>query len=186
MDPTTSFNSKNPEMLRPQIAELNISKNEILLVTLPDQPGTSRIPTAVDQEYEDCFLQAHTKGKFTEDDIELNDIVDANDGDVPKKYKRTLGRKRKIRGAAEVLVCRDDFDYSAANASESIPTANNLEVLHLAKFCPYIGQSVVTLMNGNFKEGDANWLFFYTIANHIGSRSSDVARDGTPKITTKL
>ncbi|KAH9049699.1 hypothetical protein EDB84DRAFT_1556027 [Lactarius hengduanensis] len=77
MDPTTSFNGK---MLRRQI-ELNISKNEILLVKLPDQPAVTSNevgdPVVSDRE---SSSKAHTKGKFTEDDIELNDIVDADDG----------------------------------------------------------------------------------------------------------
>ncbi|KAH9160312.1 hypothetical protein EDB89DRAFT_2038121, partial [Lactarius sanguifluus] len=115
------------------IAELNISENEILLVKLPGQPAVALnevgdpIASQVDQEYEDCFLRVHTKGKFMKEDIELNDIVVANVGEVPefvKKYKRTLGRKRKVannmREAAGILVgCRDYFDYSTANVSET-------------------------------------------------------------------
>ncbi|KAH9166095.1 hypothetical protein EDB89DRAFT_253413 [Lactarius sanguifluus] len=149
MDPTTSFDDKDLENLGRQvsevfssnsvemlghmraIAELNISK-EILFVTFPSQPAVAlnevgdTITSQVDQEYEYCFLQAHTKGKFTKADIELNDIVDANVGKVPEfveKYKRTLGRRRKVannmRGAVETLVgCRDYFD-STANVSQS-------------------------------------------------------------------
>ncbi|KAI9439815.1 hypothetical protein H4582DRAFT_2128264 [Lactarius indigo] len=57
------------------------------------------ITSQVDPEYEDCFLRAHTKGKFTKEDIALNGIVDANVGEVPEfveKYERTLDRKRKV------------------------------------------------------------------------------------------
>ncbi|KAH9047371.1 hypothetical protein EDB84DRAFT_483214 [Lactarius hengduanensis] len=139
MDPTTSFNDEDLERQtsevlfsnsvkilsgRQAIAELNISKNEILFVKLPGRPGTSRISTAVRcvliqaiavmlnkvgdpitsqmvREYEHCFLYADSKGGFTEDDIGFNDIMDPdfNDRDAPefvKKYKQMLGRKRKV------------------------------------------------------------------------------------------
>ncbi|KAH8976881.1 hypothetical protein EDB86DRAFT_2864191, partial [Lactarius hatsudake] len=218
MDPTTSFDDKDLENLgrqvsevfssnsvemlghMPAIAELNISKKEILFVTLPSQPAVALnevgdpITSQVDQEYEYCFLQAHTKGKFTKADIELNDIVDANVGEVPEfveKYKRTLGRRRKVannmRGAVETLVgCRDYFDRPTANVSQSEFVGKD-EVLHLGQISSlYNARHWSTLTDGQnrlFKEHDANWLFFYTIANHILSLS---AGDETPKVTAKL
>ncbi|KAH9041653.1 hypothetical protein EDB85DRAFT_1371798 [Lactarius pseudohatsudake] len=123
MDPITSFNLKDHEVLacqisgvfsrnsvkrlgnRRAIAELNISKNEILFVTLPGQPAITSnevrgpLTSQVVREYEHCFLRAHTKGDFTKKDIEFNKIVDPDDRDAPefvKKYKQTLDRKRKV------------------------------------------------------------------------------------------
>ncbi|KAH8990321.1 hypothetical protein EDB92DRAFT_1865839 [Lactarius akahatsu] len=117
MDPTTSFNLKDHEVLacqisgvfssnsvkmlgsRRTIAKLNISKNEILFVQLPGQPAITSdevrdpLTSQVVREYEHCFLRVHTKGEFTEEDIQFNKIVDPDDRDAPefvKKYKQTL------------------------------------------------------------------------------------------------
>ncbi|KAH8979252.1 hypothetical protein EDB92DRAFT_2118863 [Lactarius akahatsu] len=217
-DPTTSFDDKDLENLGRQvsevfssnsvemlghmqaIAELNISKKEILFVTLPSQPAVALnevgdpITSQVDQEYEYCFLQAHTKGKFTKADIELNDIVVGEVPEFVEKYKRTLGRRRKVannmREAVAMLVgCRDYFDYPTANVSQSEFVGTD-EVLHLGQISSlYKARHWSTLTDGQnrlFKEHDANWLFFYTIANHIHSLSSDSAGDETPKVTAKL
>ncbi|KAH9003155.1 hypothetical protein EDB86DRAFT_2895656 [Lactarius hatsudake] len=122
MDPTTSFDDEDLEKFRRQVSEvlsnkrveqfsgmeaigeLNISKNEILFVSLPGQPVVTSDQVGDSQvvrEYEHCFLYADSKGGFTEDDIEYNDIKDpdVNDRDAPefvKKYKQMLGRKRKV------------------------------------------------------------------------------------------
>ncbi len=113
-------NEDTIEMLDPweQVADLGLTDGQVLLVQLP---GTSRIstvvrcvlrqaiavtsnkdsplgnPIKVDRKYEDLFLRANTKGHFTEDDINLNDIECAYE--VPKfvsQHEKMLGRKRKL------------------------------------------------------------------------------------------
>ncbi|KAH9168836.1 hypothetical protein EDB89DRAFT_1559152 [Lactarius sanguifluus] len=217
MDPTTSFDDKDLGKFGRQvskvfsnkrveqfsgmeaIAELNISKNEILFVSLPGQPDEVRDPltSQVVREYEHCFLRAHTKGDFTEEDIEFNEIVDPDDRDAPefvKKYKQTLDRKRKvadnIRGAAaEMVVGGDDyFDYSTANVSESVVVEE--EVVHLGQISSlYSAKYWETGKNKKtrlFNEDDANWLFFYTIAHYIDSHPSSIATGGTLELSAKL
>ncbi|KAH9064008.1 hypothetical protein EDB87DRAFT_1575297 [Lactarius vividus] len=219
MDPTTSFDDEDLENLGRQVsevfsrksvkmlggrramAELNISKNEILFVMLPGQPDIAwnqvgdPVTSQVAREYEHCFLRAHATGGFTEEDIELNDIVDVVDNDVPEfveKYKQILGRKRKvannIRGAAEVVVGGEKyFDYSTADVSAVVVKE---EVFHLGQISSlYRAKHWETRKNRNtrpFKECDANWLFFYTIANYIDSHPSRLATDGTLRLSAKL
>ncbi len=113
-------NEDTIEKLRPgeQVADLGLTDDQVLLVQLP---GTSRIstvvrcvlrqaiavtsnkdspledPIKVDRKYEDLFLRANTKGLFTEDDIDLNDIKRAHE--VPefvRQHEEMLGRKRKL------------------------------------------------------------------------------------------
>ncbi|KAH9052933.1 hypothetical protein EDB83DRAFT_2265766 [Lactarius deliciosus] len=215
MDPTTSFDDKDLEKFGRQvskvfsnkrveqfsgmeaIAELNISKNEILFVSLPGQPDEVGDPltSQVVREYEHCFLRAHTKGDFTEEDIEFNEIVDPDDRDTPefvKKYKQTLDRKRKVadnmRGtAADIVDGGDDyFDYSTANVSAVVVKQ---EVIHLGQISSlYWGEHWKIRNNGNtrlFKECDANWLFFFPIARQIKSRPSSIAT-GRPRLSVKL
>ncbi|KAH9168846.1 hypothetical protein EDB89DRAFT_1559686 [Lactarius sanguifluus] len=158
IDPT-SFNFRNRKVLAGQIsdvfsnerveslggmeaiAELNISKNEILFVKLPGQPGTSCAPTAVhcvliqaivvtsDQvgspitlqavrEYEHRFLKASSKGGFTEGDIRFNGIRDRDDDDddrdIPefvKKYKQMLARKRKVADNVRCVLSYRVFNF---------------------------------------------------------------------------
>ncbi|KAH9038376.1 hypothetical protein EDB85DRAFT_2287570 [Lactarius pseudohatsudake] len=219
-DPITSFNFKDNEVLAGQIsdvfsskrveqfggiepiAELNISKKEILFVTLPSQPVVtsdqvgSPITLQLDPEYEHCLLHAYSKGGFTFDDIRLNEIVDANARDAPefvKKYKQMLGRKRKVadnlRGAAERVIGGEDyFDYSTANASAVVVEE---EVIHLSQISSlYKAKYWEPRQHGRgtrlFKENDANWLLFFIIADHIDSHPSNIATDGTPRLSTKL
>ncbi|KAH9007816.1 hypothetical protein EDB84DRAFT_1447307 [Lactarius hengduanensis] len=222
IDPTTSFDDYDLENLgrqvsevfssnsvkmlwgRQAIAELNISKNEILFVKLPGQPVVTSdqvgdpITLQVVREYEHCFPYANSKGGFTEEDIGFNGIMDpdVNDRDAPefvRKYKQMLGRKRKvadnIRGAAAEMVDGGDdyFDYSTASVS---PVVVKQEVIHLIQISSlYSAEYWETGENGKtrlFNEDDANWLFFYTIADHIDSHPSRVATDGTPRLSAKL
>ncbi|KAH9064005.1 hypothetical protein EDB87DRAFT_1681132 [Lactarius vividus] len=197
MDPTTSFDDEDLENLGRQVSEVFSRKNEILFVMLPGQPDIAwnqvgdPVTSQVAREYEHCFLRAHAIGVFTEDDIELNDIVDVADNDVPEfveKYKQMLGRKRKIRGAAEVVVGGEKyFDYSTADVSAVVVKE---EVFHLGQISSlYRAKHWETRKNRNtrpFKECDANWLFFYTIANYIDSHPSRVATDGTLRLSAKL
>ncbi|KAH8990349.1 hypothetical protein EDB92DRAFT_2115093 [Lactarius akahatsu] len=196
------FSSNSVKMLRGRqaIAELNISTNEILFVKLPSRPVITSDQVGdpstlhVVREYEHCFLKARSKGCFTEGDVESNEIVDANDRDAPefvKKYRQMLGRKRKVAhnmyGAADLLVGGEDyFDYSTPNVSESV----DVEVFHLIQISSlYRPKRWDTLKNGNprpFKECDANWLFFYTIANHIDSHLSNIELTESPRLSVKL
>ncbi|KAH8998393.1 hypothetical protein EDB92DRAFT_1941237 [Lactarius akahatsu] len=217
MDPT-SFNFRDRKVLAGQIsdvfsnervepfsgmetiAELNIPKKEILLVTLPGQPVVtsdqvgSPITLQVDPEYKHCFLKAHSKGGLTEEDIQFNGIMDRDndDRDAPefvKKYKQMLARKRKVadnmRGtAADIVDGGDDyFDYSTANVSAVVVKQ---EVIHVGQISSlYFGEHWELRNDGNtrlFKECDANWLFFYTIALQIKSRPSSI----TPRLSVKL
>ncbi|KAH9003085.1 hypothetical protein EDB86DRAFT_122144 [Lactarius hatsudake] len=184
------------------IAELNIPKKEILLVTLPGQPVVASgqvgapITSQVDREYEHCFLKAHSKGGFTEADIQFNGIMDRDndndDRDAPefvKKYKQMLARKRKVadnmRGtAADIVDGGDDyFDYSTANVPAVVAKQ---EVIHVGQISSlYFGEHWELRNNGNttlFKECDANWLFFYAITLQIKSRPSSI----TPRLSVKL
>ncbi|KAH9064015.1 hypothetical protein EDB87DRAFT_91654 [Lactarius vividus] len=183
---------------RRAMAELNIPKTEILFVKLPvvtsDEVGDP-ITSQVVREYEHCFLQAHSKGNFMEEDIEFNEIVDVNDRDAPEfveKYKQMLGRRRKVadnmRGAAEMVVSGEKyFDYSTADVSAVVFKE---EVFHLGQISSlYRAKHWDTRKNRNtrpFNEDDANWLFFYTIANHLDSHPSSIATDGTIKLSAEL
>lgn len=115
------FSSKKVEQLDSiwKVVELSLLEEETLVVVVPGQT-LRRISTviggvliqAVDftlnphghsitfevEEYKDCFVQAHTKGKFTENDIKLNHIEEARQK-VPKfiqDCEEMLGRKRKM------------------------------------------------------------------------------------------
>jgi hypothetical protein len=114
---------------RRTIAELKLMESEVLLVEMPvlagELPGTSlifsavgRVPlqpigmhsfgepitSKVGREYEQLFLRVRTKGKFTESDITLNELV-LDAVQVPgfvEELEKTLGGKRK---AAENVAC---------------------------------------------------------------------------------
>ncbi|KAH8976367.1 kinase-like domain-containing protein [Lactarius akahatsu] len=117
---------------------------------------------------------------------------DNDDRDAPefvKKYKQMLARKRKVadnmRGtAADIVDGGDDyFDYSTANVSAVVVKQ---EVIHVGQISSlYFGEHWELRNDGNtrlFKECDANWLFFYTIALQIKSRPSSI----TPRLSVKL
>ena len=92
-----------------KLMDLRASVNETLLVEVPSTSlRTSRIFTAfgyvlthaddsvgdsissdpkVDRKFESLYLRSHIRGKVTEDDIEFNDIVNADETDVPKSVK---------------------------------------------------------------------------------------------------
>ena len=95
-----------------------------------------------------------------------------------------------MRDTAETLVgCEEYFDYSMANVSESFPTVDRLEILHLGYISSLYRAKIWDQEKGNsrlFKEHDANWLFFYPIADHFESLPSNISSDGTSKITVKL
>ncbi|KAH9177385.1 hypothetical protein EDB89DRAFT_1936360 [Lactarius sanguifluus] len=135
MDPTTTFDNEDLERqvsevfssnsvkelnVMARMAKLNISENEILFVKLPGQPVItsdqvgSPIISQMDPEYKHCLLYAHSKGDFTFEDIELNNIVDAKDRDVPefvKKYKQMLARKRKVADNVRCFLSYHVFSF---------------------------------------------------------------------------
>jgi len=84
-----------------------------------------------------------------------------------------------MHAAAEKLVgkatCKYYFNYSMANASDSIPV-NQFEVLHLCHIsfiCRAKFWNIITEGNRKlFKEGDTNSLFFDAIAHHFKSLPS--------------
>ncbi|KAI9459836.1 hypothetical protein BJY52DRAFT_1264037 [Lactarius psammicola] len=185
------------------VADLELSDGQILLIrmpaTTPNRVNIIKNPirSKVDQEYQVLFLHAHTKGRFTEDDFFRNQVADVNEGKVPEfveKYEKMLGQKRRVtsdmRDTAETLVgCEEYFDYSMANVSESFPTVDRLEILHLGYISSLYRAKIWDQEKGNsrlFKEHDANWLFFYPIADHFESLPSNISSDGTSKITVKL
>ena len=111
------------------IGDLKLGRTEVLLVKVPDKlnepPGASPISTAVGciliqaednqigrsmkskmkQEYEHFIIQVNEKGKFREDNIEMNQVVDEY-GEVPKfvgDLEEFLARKRK--GNFDVVGC---------------------------------------------------------------------------------
>ena len=111
------------------IEELKLIESEVLLIEVHvhagELPGTSRISSAVGhmpfqaigtcssgepftskagREYGHLFLRAGTKGEFTDDDVNLNEIF-SNSVQVPgfvDEFEKTLSRKRK---AAENVAC---------------------------------------------------------------------------------
>ncbi|KAH9165661.1 hypothetical protein EDB89DRAFT_2008541 [Lactarius sanguifluus] len=135
IDPTTTFDNEDLERQvsevfssnsvkklrgRQAIAELNISTNEILFVKLPGQPVVtsdqvgSPIISQMDPEYKHCLLYANSKGGFTFEDIELNNIVDAKDRDAPefvKTYEQMLGRKRKVADNVRCFLSYHVFSF---------------------------------------------------------------------------
>ncbi|KAH9041678.1 kinase-like domain-containing protein [Lactarius pseudohatsudake] len=97
----------------------------------------------------------------------------------------------QLRGAAERVAGGEDyFDYSTANASAVV---DEEEVIHLSQISSlYKAKYWEPRQHGRgtrlFKEKDANWLFFFIIADHIDSHSSNsnIATDRTPRLSAKL
>ncbi|KAH9033326.1 hypothetical protein EDB84DRAFT_1399034, partial [Lactarius hengduanensis] len=95
----------------------------------------------------------------------------------------------QLRGAAERVIGGEDyFDYSTANASAVVVEE---EVIHLSQISSlYKAKYWEPRQHGRgtrlFKENDANWLLFFIIADHIDSHPSNIATDGTPRLSTKL
>lgn len=111
------------------LMDLCILVNETLLVEAPSKSlGVSQISTAfscvlihaivkgssignhikskMDQEFEACYLQVHTKGKVTSEDINVNYILDANESNVPKfvkEHEKILSQKRKVSDEVRCL-----------------------------------------------------------------------------------
>lgn len=81
------------------------------------------------------------------------------------------------------------FDCSMDDSSRSFPIADRLEVNHAITLSSVGTKLWNTSNDGNrrlFKDCDANWLFFYSIACHFETLPSNIASDGTTKITVKL
>lgn len=76
----------------------------------------------------------------------------------------------------------DYFDYSTTPSSGSTPVADQLEVAHVAHISSVDGMmSWEMLRRGHrrpFKEAQANWLFFFTIAHHIELLPPKFSRSG--------
>ncbi|KAH9020296.1 hypothetical protein EDB85DRAFT_531008 [Lactarius pseudohatsudake] len=195
-----------------KVADLRLPPNETLLVRMPavalNKGHSFRLRVGdpvtfkVDRTYEDCFLQARTRGGFEKDDITRNDIEDAYGmfPDFVMTYEETLRRKRKVDGdGSEILVTAEPFvgkvaweryfECRTTSQAESFP-ANKWEITHLIHISSVdVANSWDVLQEGQgrcFKEGDGNWLMFYAIARHCRSLHSNIASDGTLKISVKL
>jgi hypothetical protein len=75
------------------------SQNWALAVTLNDDHLGDPITSNLDLIYEDLFLYAHIKGKFTTADYDSNNIIKGDNSEVPEfvqKYEKMLGRKRQV------------------------------------------------------------------------------------------
>ena len=129
-----------------------------------DDPLGDPITSNLDPAYKEIFLYAHIKGKFTAEDFDLNSVIMDDNSNVPEfvqKHEDMLGRKRKVP---------DEVNHAITLSSVGTKLWN-------------------TSNDGNRKlleECDANWLLFYSIACHFESLHSNIASDGTTKITVKL
>jgi hypothetical protein len=64
-----------------------------------DDPLGDPITSNLDLAYKDMFLYAHTRGKFTAEDFDLNDVITDDNSKVPefvRKHEEMLGRRRKV------------------------------------------------------------------------------------------
>lgn len=117
------FSTKKVKQLseRLTIAELKLMESEILLVEVPvlagELPGMQSfgepIASKVGREYEQLFLRVRTKGKFTESDITLNELV-LDVVQVPgfvEELEKTLGGKRKAAENVACFVSHRVFDF---------------------------------------------------------------------------
>jgi hypothetical protein len=77
-----------------------------LAVVTQDGSVGDPITEDVDPRYNHCFLKAETKGVFTEEDVGLNGILDADNLGAPKfvkDYEELLSRKRKVASRVRCL-----------------------------------------------------------------------------------
>jgi hypothetical protein len=64
-----------------------------------DDPLGDPITSNLDLAYKDIFLYAHTKGKFTAEDFDLNNVIMDDNSKVPEfvqKHEEMMVRKRKV------------------------------------------------------------------------------------------
>ncbi|KAF8267932.1 hypothetical protein EI94DRAFT_1786158 [Lactarius quietus] len=165
------------------LADLHISMEEILLVEVPSaSPGP---------QFEPFYLQADTRGKITIEDIELNDIQDAFDYDVPifvKEQEKMLSLKRKVSNemyaAAKFWVgeaaSKEYFDTAdSLENPQPISTISQTERSHLSLVSTIDGEELWARMrNGSLRDfniDDAYWLFFFQFSDHLMSTLSNVA-----------
>ncbi|KAH9052031.1 hypothetical protein EDB83DRAFT_2521899 [Lactarius deliciosus] len=185
-----------------QVANLELSEGQILLVRLPASAiSSTKSPSSGDSltsevatKYEEISIIAETKGEFTEGDFDSNRIKEAPQN-VPafvKTHETILARKRKVDQTLAMveqlvgqLTWRCYFSTARSNFS-----ASRSEVMHFVHITSVNARSWGTLKEGNrrrFKEADANWLLSYAIVDHINSLPSNVASESDEaKFTVKL
>ncbi|KAI9443372.1 hypothetical protein H4582DRAFT_1924231 [Lactarius indigo] len=155
-----------------QVTDLGLSDNQILLVKLPSTMLTkdhslargNSLTSELAYKYENCFIQAETKGGFTEGDLTLNCIKSA-----PQKlpgfvseYKKALGRKREVTDEALAnanLIVGNPTWKSYFGGRGTTFSANRPEVMHLIHIVSVDAMSWDPLKEGDrrpFKECDAN------------------------------
>ncbi|KAH9176203.1 hypothetical protein EDB89DRAFT_2066023 [Lactarius sanguifluus] len=183
-----------------QVADLELSEGQILLVRLPAISSTNypssgeSLASEVAPKYEDFFIMAETKGEFTEGDFDLNRIKEARQS-VPafvKTHETILARKRKADQTlanTERLVGKMAWKSYFSNARPNF-SAGRSEIMHFVHITSVNARSWGMLKEGNrrcFKEADANWLFSYAIVDHVNSLPPNVASESDEtKFTVKL
>ncbi|KAF8274661.1 hypothetical protein EI94DRAFT_473465 [Lactarius quietus] len=174
-----------------EVADLGLSVDETLLIQLQghavirdNKPVGDRITNKVDPKYKHCFLTADTNGGFTDYDVESNGISDARNDVVPtfvKDYEKLLIRKRKVAPNLDMFVemifeneAPKSYFCSTTETSESSPIVNRPEVDHLFHLLSVEARWWQSLnpSKENFKECDADWLFFSAVARHYDTLPS--------------